>query len=263
MRGPEFDTKFTSESMDPTIDLTAHDPVFTVPQIPEIPVEQLGGIDLINYFAEQYPETAFINLAMAAEVALRFTADAIATGHDVQFLQAPSQAVLVDVLLSMPLIDEACTVAGKALLEELEEVYHPREGETLRYFLGDFTREINNHTSRFSSINTSNTPPTIEERIVSAENMRSLAYNLRVNLQRVLNKYYDPYSPSALQLAHEGGDISGLIDELYTDFIDRDHASFIYNPAKLAEYTGLSGPARLHLLHEKDYLLGKEPTPVQ
>jgi hypothetical protein len=193
----------------------------------------------------QNSDAAFAaNMAMAMSVSLRSSQAAIATGKEVSVLGVPSQTLLTDIILTMPIRDETTTPASKLLFDHFCKQSGAQDKLDVAEFLASFVRDVNAAT-------TEHNPLSITTRYQNSMNFQPAIVVLNSWVESYLDSYFDN---DELKLAHEGGDISQFAPELYTQFASTDYIQLLMQTSELGGKAALSGQVRLKLLNEMDYL---------
>lgn len=213
---------------------------------------EVKGIELLNKWHEELrPASSLANSAMLLEVTLRNTKNAVATGRDVSILDTPSQELLTDMILDMPIGVREPTPSGQQLFEALVAQTGNKEAMMAEDLI-QFTRYIQSATSPYSTLG-------FQERTELSLNLDSYAKGLQYTAQKLVNKVMDQRG----RWGHEGGDINDLQPEIYREFVQRDYIQYMIGRLAGVERPGLSRQVALRMLHESEWLFRQEQTTLQ
>ncbi len=207
-------------------------------------LDDLEGVERLEIISLGDSETLAVNYAMAMHVALRSTHVAIATGRDVSLVGTPSQDLLVDIMLSMPIRDDETTEGGRALYDHFLSRSSPENESTFKEFIAQFIRTVQWSMNSPDKI-------TIEERNTASKEISPSIYWLSQLCEGYIDKHFDD---ERHKLMHEGGDTSIYENEIFSQFVEKDYINMLFNTAEMGNKTGLSRQVRLKLLEEARYL---------
>lgn len=200
------------------------------------------GIEILQQsYDEANPVTTALNGAMALDISLRHTRNAIATGRDVSILGAPSQELLTDIILDMPIGIRQSHPFNELLFNKLVEI-SGISPSIMELDLIEFTRIIQSATSPYSTLD-------FQQRSESSMNITSYVRALSFCAQRLVDSELD-----TRRLGHEGAFIGDLHPDIYREFIDRDYLMFLMSKQRHTELSGLTGQVALRLLKEAEWL---------
>lgn len=200
------------------------------------------GMEILQkFYNESNPVATVLNGAMALDISLRHTRNAVATGRDVSVLGTPSQELLTDIILDMPIGIRQSHPFNELLFNRLIAT-SGISPSTMELDLIEFTRIIQSATSPYSTLD-------FQQRAESSMNITSYVRALSFCAQRVVDSELD-----TRRLGHEGAYIGDLHQDIYREFIDRDYLQFLMSKQRHTELSGLTGQVALRLLKEAEWM---------
>ena len=213
--------------------------------------------DGLTYLREKYPgnsEAQAANYALALVVALKHTDAAMNTDKDVSVLGVPSQQLLSDILLQLPLGVNPPDSAGELLFDEFKKDIGAADPDQFKALIVEFLR-VKHHYYQYFNENTD-----IENKAIR-DNMRPMYTEIRYLAEAYVDKVLRGYV-----LPHEGGKDELLEPELLHELCEPYYLRMVFNGAPNSHHlTGLHGETIIRLMNEARALgiAGSQQMPLQ
>lgn len=202
------------------------------------PDHPLKGLAYLQEYCQNDPKSLAANYALALWASLQQSKDAMATGHDISILGVPSQTLLGDVLLTLPIGVQPADPAGRILFAEMTQDIGNTTPEQFADLLVDFLRAIHEYWAYFPNRSE------VENKNIR-DNLQPVFWELRYVTEGFIDRRLEQ-SP----LPHEGG-ADVFEPELLRDLCEPQYLRLAFrgDPSP-HQRSGLSGQTLMRLMNE-------------